>query len=385
MFKSFRIGSVFGIPLRLDVTFLLVLPLFAWIIGSQIGELVDLLDPLVPVALDADPLVGGSTHWLVGLAAAVGLFASVVLHELGHSLVAIRYGFPIDSITLWIFGGIAQLTDMPEDWRQELLIALAGPAVSVGVGAVAFAGLYAVTGPPVATFLLAYLAVMNVALAAFNMLPAFPMDGGRVLRALLARTRPFADATRTASEVGKLLAFVMGIIGLLGFNIILIGIAFFIYIAASSEAQRVMTEAALAGVVVEDVMTPVDRLRVVAPDTTVSELVGRMFRERHTGYPVLEDGRPVGIVTLSDAREVREVEQDAFEVHDIMSTDLETIAPGAPAIEAITQMQAADVGRLLVIDEDGTLQGLISRSDIMHALEIAQTSQWIPATAKQVG
>ncbi|MFP4591336.1 MAG: CBS domain-containing protein [Halobacteriales archaeon] len=384
MFKSYRIGSAFGIPIRLDVTFLLVLPLFAWIIGSQVTELVDLLDPLVPVALDADPLVGGATHWLVGLAAAVGLFVCVVFHELGHSLVAMRYGFPIDSITLWIFGGIAQLTDMPEDWRQELAIALAGPAVSVALGALAFASLYAVTGPPVATFLLAYLAVMNVGLAVFNMLPAFPMDGGRVLRALLARTRPFPDATRTASEVGKLLAFVLGIVGLLGFNIVLIGIAFFIYIAASSEAQRVMIEAALAGVTVADVMTPVDRLRVIAPDATVAELVGRMFKERHTGYPVIENGRPVGIVTLSDAREVREVEQEAFEVREIMTSDLETIAPEAPAIEAITRMQAADVGRLLVID-DGDLAGLISRSDIMRALEIAQSSEWIPASARQAG
>lgn len=383
MFKSFRIGSVLGIPLRLDITFLLVLPLFAWIIGSQIEQLLDILHPLLPVEVVADDLQGNNLEWLVGLAGALGLFVSVIFHELGHSVVANRYGYPIDSITLWIFGGIAQLSDMPEHWRHELTIALAGPAVSVALGVLIYVPLVAVDGPPILVFLLAYLAVMNVALAIFNMLPAFPMDGGRVLRSLLARNRSFPDATRVASEVGKLLAFLMGIVGLLGLNIVLIGIAFFIYIAASGEAQRVMTEAALSGVTVEDVMTPVDQLHVISPSASVAELIGRMFNERHTGYPVLSDGRPVGMVTLSDAQEVRDVEREAYEVRDIMSTDLKTIAPTAPAIEAMSSMQAADVGRLLVIDADGDLHGLVSRTDILHAMEIASSSNWIPATAKQ--
>ncbi|MCL7417269.1 MAG: site-2 protease family protein, partial [Halalkalicoccus sp.] len=133
MFKSFRIGSLFGIPIKLDVSFLLILPIFAWLIGAQIELLVGPLNAVFGTGLDAADLTTGYRPWLLGLAAALGLFAGVILHELGHSLVAIRYGFPIDSITLWIFGGLAQLSEQPEDWKQELLIAIAGPIVSVFV------------------------------------------------------------------------------------------------------------------------------------------------------------------------------------------------------------------------------------------------------------
>jgi len=199
--RRFRIGSAFGIPIQLDLTFLLILPIFAWIIGSQVTQTVDLLNR-VDAGLDAAVLTTGSLPWVLGVAAAVGLFTGVILHELGHSLVARRYGYPIDSITLWLFGGIAQLTEMPEDWRQELTIAIAGPIVSVVLGVLSAVAFVAVpgsgeTGFQAARFVLGYLALMNVALAGFNLLPGFPMDGGRVLRALLARNRPFARATRT--------------------------------------------------------------------------------------------------------------------------------------------------------------------------------------------
>jgi len=178
--------------------------------------------------------------WLLGLAAAIGLFVGVVLHELGHSLTARRYGFPIESITLWLFGGIASFSEMPEDWRQELNIAVAGPIVK-------HSGrrrlLRALRRHPEsldgARFVLGYLAVLNVALAIFNMLPAFPMDGdGCYLRALLARSQPYAQATQQAASIGKLFAVLMGLFGLFSGNIILIGVAFFVYIAASSEASR---------------------------------------------------------------------------------------------------------------------------------------------------
>ncbi|MGM0372738.1 MAG: site-2 protease family protein, partial [Halobacteriota archaeon] len=182
--RSFKIGSAFGIPVKLNITFLLVLPLFGWLIGSQVGELVTVLNQLWGLELDAAVLTAGSMPAIVGMAAAIGLFAGVLLHEFGHALVAMHYGFPIESITLWFLGGIAQLSEQPEDWRTELLIAIAGPIVSVGLGV----GLWLVlvllpTGPDVLLFLLAYLALINIALAVFNMLPGFPMDGGRVLRA----------------------------------------------------------------------------------------------------------------------------------------------------------------------------------------------------------
>jgi Zn-dependent protease/CBS domain-containing protein len=375
--RSFRIGSIFGIPIKLDLTFLLVLPLFAYLIGSQIGLTAELLNDVWAADIAVDTLTDGSTRWIVGLAAALGLFGGVVLHELGHSVVAMRYGFPIESITLWIFGGIASLSEMPEDWKQELTIAIAGPIVSVVLGGLCYAGFLLVPVEiPAVRFVLAYLALLNVVLAVFNMLPGFPMDGGRVLRALLARTRPYARATQIAAEVGKAFALLLGLAGLLLFgNIIMIGLAFFIYIGASSEAQQTMMKAAFEGVTVGDVMTPGDDLHTVSPDISVAELVGRMVKERHTGYPVLKNGELVGLVTLDDAREVREVERDAYTVEEVMSRDLTTVSPDTDAMTAITKLQQEGVGRFPVTDEFGNLVGLISRSDLMTAFDIIKSSQ----------
>jgi Zn-dependent protease/CBS domain-containing protein len=383
--RSFRIGSVFGIPLKLDLTFLLVLPLFAYLIGTQVGFYVEQLNRLFGTSIEAAALTGGNVPLVVGTVAAVGLFAGVVLHELGHSLTAMRYGVEIDSITLWLFGGVARLTEMPEDWKQELYVAIAGPIVSVLLGVACYGAFLVVPGAlaaggagttlaAAATFVLGYLALVNVLLAGFNMLPGFPMDGGRVLRALLARTRSYARATQIAAEVGKGFAILLGIVGLLnGLNIFLVGIAFFIYIGASSEAQQTMTKAAFEGVLVRDVMTPRDRVDTVEAGSSVADLLDRMFRERHTGYPVIRNGAVVGLVTLQDAEAVREVERDAYRVEEVMTADLLTIGPDADAMDALTRMQQEGVGRLLVMDDE-ELVGLITRSDLMTALDIIRSS-----------
>jgi len=373
--RSFRIGSLFGIPIKLDLTFLIVLPLFAYLIGSQVGSTVEVLNTVWSAGIATEPLTEGTTPWVLGSAAAVGLFVGVVLHELGHSLVAMRYGFPIDSITLWIFGGIASFSEMPEDWKQELQIAIAGPVVSVAVGAVCYAALVSLPASLDAVkFVVGYLAILNFVLAAFNMLPGFPMDGGRVLRALLARTRPYARATQIAAEVGKGFAILLGLWGLFNFQILLVGIAFFIYIGASSESQQVTMKAAFQNVTVRDLMTPRADLHTVTSDTSVAELMQRMFTERHTGYPVVDGDDLVGLVTLDDAREVREVERDAYEVSEVMSRDLRTVSPDTDAMTAIEDIQRHGIGRLLVVDERGDLVGLISRTDVMTAFNIIQST-----------
>ncbi|WP_336134851.1 site-2 protease family protein [Natronomonas amylolytica] len=393
--KGFRIGSAFGIPIRLDLTFLLVLPVFAYVIGAQMGELVVLLNDSVGLGIEPDALTGsGLARYGIGTVVAVGLFVCVVAHEFGHSLVARRYGVPIESITLWLLGGVAQMEEIPEDWKKEFTIAIAGPIVSVLVGGLSYVALQFVPGGSflleATRFTLAYLAIMNVILAGFNLLPGFPMDGGRILRALLARDRPHAQATQQAAKVGQAFAVMLGFFGLLvGFNIFLIILAFFIYIAAASESKRTVMNAAFEGVTVADVMTPRERLDVVSPKTTVAEFMDRMFRERHTGYPVVERGagttagaggdraqagdRPVGVVTLSDARGIDEVERDAYRVEDVMSSDLRTVTSETPVIDAFETMQREDIGRLLVIDDDGTLVGLVSRTDVMTALEIVKS------------
>lgn len=372
--RGLRIGTVVGIPVRLNWTFLIVLPLFAYLIGSEVETIAGVMNETLGAGIDTAAVGVGATPWLLGLAAVLGLFGGVLLHEFGHSLVAMRYGYEIESITLWLLGGLASFTEFPEDWKHEFWIAVAGPIVSLGVGAVCY-GVFvlAPAGSDALLFVFSYLAVLNVVLAGFNMLPAFPMDGGRVLRALLARSQPHAQATQRAAGVGKVFAFLMGVFGLLTFQLLLIVLAFFIYIAASGEAQQTTLKAVFEGVTVADVMTPHDRLHTVTETTSVADLMSRMFEERHTGYPVMDGGDLVGMVTLEDAREVREVERDAYRVEDVMETDIASVTAGTDAMSALQVMQEHGVGRLPVLDADGELVGLISRSDLMTAFNIIQT------------
>ncbi|SNR44842.1 CBS domain-containing protein [Halorubrum vacuolatum] len=372
--RGIHVGSAFGIPIRLNWTFLIVLPLFAFLIGSEVAAIADLMNETMGVGIDVAAVSAGYTPWLLGLAAALGLFGGVLLHEFGHSLVAMRYGYEIESITLWLLGGLANFAEFPEDWKHEFWIAVAGPIVSVAVGV----GCYVVfvlapAGANATLFVFGYLALLNIVLAVFNMLPAFPMDGGRVLRALMARNQPHAQATQRAAAVGKVFAFMMAIFGLFAFNVILILLAFFIYIAASGEAQQTVLKAAFEDVRVDDVMTPREQLHTVTEETSVAELMDRMFRERHTGYPVLHRDDLVGMVTLEDAREVREVERDAYRVGDVMVTEIASVTPETDALEALQLMQRHGVGRLPVIDANGDLVGLISRSDLMTAFNVIQT------------
>ena len=370
--RGLNVGSVLGIPIRLNVSFLVVLPLFAWLISGDVSALSELLSRLPGLSLPGEALATAPLRYALGAAAATGLFVCVLIHEFGHSIAAQRYGYEIDSITLWLFGGVARLVEMPEDWRHELVIALAGPVVSVllGVGS----GLLLLVVPaslPSVQFVAAYLALTNVVLAAFNMLPGFPMDGGRVLRALLARDRPYARATKQAAEVGKLFAFLLGIVGLFA-NLLLVALAFFIYMAASSEAQQTAMRAAFEDVIVADVMTPRDRLDVAEVDLPVAGLLDQMVRDRHTGYPVIRDDELVGLVTLTDARAVREVERDAYTVGDVMTDDLAWVDAGADVTTAISTMSEHGVGRLPVRGSDGSLAGFLTRSDVMTAFEIRQ-------------
>lgn len=372
--RGIRIGSAFGIPIRLNWTFLLILPIFAAFIAWDITGLVQVINETLDAAIDPARVTAGFMPWILGFVSAIGLFAGVLLHEFGHSLVALRYGYAIESITLWLLGGVANFAEFPENWRHELVISIAGPIVSVliGVGSyLAFVSLPASAAE--ARFVFGYLAILNVVLAAFNMLPGFPMDGGRILRALLARTQPHAQATQQAATVGKLFAVLLGLVGLFT-NLFLILLAFFIYIAASGEAQQTTVKASFEGVRVRDVMTTKEELNTVTEDMTITELIARMFTERHMGYPVVRNNDLVGMITLDDASSVDEVERDAYRVRDVMSTDVKTIGPDSDAMEAFQQLQQHGVGRLPVVDETGDLVGIISRTDLMRAFNIIQTS-----------
>jgi Zn-dependent protease len=214
--RSYTVASVWGIPIRVNVSLIVFLPILAWIIGSgtQIETYASLVDALSPTTVDVSVLTGGSNPWLIGVAAAVGLFVSVALHELGHAWAARRYGIGTRDITLWLLGGIASLERMPREWNQELWIALAGPATSVATAVGCYAVLLVLpASTPVTVFVFGWLVVMNLVLTVYNLLPAFPMDGGQVLRALLARSRSYESATRTAARLGTGFAVLVAVVG----------------------------------------------------------------------------------------------------------------------------------------------------------------------------
>ena len=388
---NYRVVTVTGIPIRVNITLLLFIPVIVWLIGSNVGTLrgagiwIDILAGLSDAELSADQLRGGNTPWILGALAAVGLFFGVTVHELGHAWTARRYDLEISSITLWIFGGMAHMEENPSDWKTEFWIAVAGPITSVVVAASFYVALQVVPPVPELVFVFGWLTIMNIVLAVFNMVPAFPMDGGRVLRALLSRNRPYAQATQKAATVAKFLAVGMGILGLLG-NPVLVLIALFVYVAASSESRMTAISESLNDVTVADLMTR--EVKTASPDETVQDLFERMLVERHTGYPVTRNGKVVGIVTLSDAKEVRPEEREAFLVKDIMTDDVVTVEPDEEAFEVLQTLSSESFGRLVVV-EDGELAGIVSRTDIMTALDVLQggglSSQPSPSTPADRG
>ncbi|MFQ3285021.1 site-2 protease family protein [Natronomonas sp.] len=369
--KNFEIGRITGIPIRLNVTLVVFLPLLAWLISreAQLAFYVGLVDSIAPRAVDVAAVQSGTAPLIVGVATAVGLFIGVLLHELGHSWTARRYGITISSITLWIFGGMARMEDLPEDWNVELYVALAGPAMSVLVSAACYASLFVLPAQPVVVVVVGSLAVINVTLAVFNLVPAFPMDGGRVLRALLARSRPYAEATRTAAMVGKFVAVLMAIFAVLAFAPILLLVAMFVYIAAGAESRATVLRELLKGVTVRELMST--DVRTVTPETTVAEFLDRVLTERTSAYPVMERGTVTGVVTLGSIRSVPDADRESTTVADVMGSSPPTVAPDDDAFDALSAMSSTSGDRVLVV-ENGRFVGQLTTNDFMTAIEVLQ-------------
>ncbi len=364
MFKNaIQIGKLWGIPLRLHYSFLIILPFLAWAFGNNIRVLSEMAGiPLTSL---------GANPYFLGFLMAIALFTSVALHELSHSLVARKKGVHIHAINLMLFGGVAQMDEIPEDPKDEAMIAFAGPLLSLVLGGVLIGGASLFRGiiVPDLQLLLLYLGWMNLFLAVFNLIPAFPTDGGRVLRAFLAGRMSFLQATKVAATIGKAFAFAFGIMGLLTANFILVFIAFFIYIGASQEYQTIFIKNTLEGFSVADLMT--EDVRVVDEDTLVSELVDKMFVERHSGYPVMRDGEVRGCVTMGDVRKVEPELHSQTRVRDIMSSEIFKVNPEEDIYKALRMISQEDVGRLMVMRGD-ELVGIITRSDIMKGFRLRE-------------
>ncbi|MFB6218802.1 MAG: site-2 protease family protein [Halobacteriaceae archaeon] len=370
--RSYTVGSVWGIPIRINISLVVFLPVLAWLIGSgeQIAVYAGVIGGLTGVAFDVPALRAGATPWLVGSTAAVGLFVSVAVHELGHSWVALRYGLEIESITLWILGGLAALSEVPREWDRELTIAAAGPLVSVVLGGVLWGATLATPASLAPLrFVLGWLAVTNVGLAAFNLLPAFPMDGGRILRALLARSRPYASATRIAGRVGVVFAVLFAVVGVLQFSPLLLLLALFVYGAATTESRAVVLDDLLEGLTVGDVMSRDPP--TVAADATVAEFADRMLRDRQTAYAVTDGGEVVGVATLDDLRGVRDREGTTV---GAVAGAAGRIAAAGDAFDGFVALTSSGASHALV-EDGGRVVGLLSEGDYAHALTIQRGFQ----------
>lgn len=321
-------------------------------------------------------------YWLMGLAATTLLFASVLLHELAHSFVAIKQGVLVTSIRLFVFGGVAQVSSEPRSGRNEFLIALAGPATSMAL-AFFFGGIYVLlllSGLfPSAAAVAWYLASANVILAIFNMIPGFPLDGGRILRAILwDRWNDMARATKVVSQIGNGFALFLILFGMLQFlvtqNLIsglwLIFIGLFLKQSATGSYQAVVLRQALAGVQIRQIMTE----NVVTVDglTSVDELVrDYIYKHQFTSFPVFHLAELVGMVSLEEVKTIPKELWGFKQVRDIMThiESVPSLKPADDATEALARMVSSDIGCMPVL-EGGLLVGIVSRRDIMNLFKI---------------
>ncbi len=375
---SYQIGSIRGIPIYLHATFLVILVFFIWLFADHTFEMFGMVFGFGGI---------GVPTWLKYLFSTITsilFFSTLLFHELSHSIVAQSYGIKIRSITLFILGGVAQMEEIPKEPRMEARISAAGPAFSLSVGILAYI-IYDIFGPvseAAGTFenafliLVGIIAFYNIVLGIFNLIPAFPMDGGRILRALLATRMPYIDATRKAAAIGKSLAFMMGIFGLLtlagggGGGLWLLLIAFFIYYGATGEEEAAVISVTLEGLTARDLMTAVPDVIYVPPDWTLNQLIDVMFKTKHTGYPVQESqNSPVlGVVTFSDIRRIPEPERGAIRVRDVMTSEIIAIEAGADAFDAFKLIISGNVGRVIVMDR-GKMVGIASRTDLMRSIQ----------------
>lgn len=358
MRTSFKIGTIIGIPVKLHITFLLIMPVFAFVFATTV--------PPLGFAGTASEI----TVYVLSFITTILLFACVLLHELGHSYIAKGFGVEIKDITLLLFGGVSSMEDIPRIPSQELKMAFAGPFVSFVIGVVLLAfnmlvsSYFAGYSETLVFLMFNILGSINIVLGLFNLLPAFPMDGGRLLRAWYAKRMSYVKATHYAAYFGKMFAFIMGILGLF-FNPWLILIAFFVYIGASEEDRATTVTVLLEKYNVREIMT--QDVVSVSPDINVEELSKFMFEKKHMGYPVVEGNSLKGIVTFTDIRNILPHERYAKLVSDIMTRDVISVSPQDAASEAFKVMTRNNIGRVLVMD-NGKLVGILSRSDLMRTM-----------------
>lgn len=369
MDQNIRLGKIAGIAVGINWSILVIFYLITW-------ELADLVLP------GDSPHAATSTYWIVGLATAALFFASLLAHEVAHAVVARRNGIGVRRITLWLFGGVSELESEALTPGADLRIAVVGPLTSLvlaGVYGTLGALLHPTGGESVLAAALGWLAWMNLLLGAFNLIPAAPLDGGRVLRAVLwRRSGDRAGAGASAARAGQVFAYVLVVLGVLEFlSAGLIGLWFvflgwFLLSAARAEETSVVMRGALANVHVRDIMTP-DPI-TFASTTTVADLIDHQLQQyRFSSYPLVgPDGQLAGLTTMGRIRHVAPNLRETTRLIDIAcpASDVPVGKTGEPIPELLQRMQASPDGRAFVIDDAGHLVGFVSPSDISRYVQL---------------
>jgi Zn-dependent protease/CBS domain-containing protein len=364
MGSSVRLGRIAGIEFGVNWSWLVVFALLVWTLASGIFP-------------STNPGLSKGTYIAAAIVAAFLFFVSILLHEFGHALQARREGIEIDGITLWLFGGIARFKGSFPSAGAEFRVAIAGPLVSLVLGGL-FVLIALINGIPSAVdSVVSWLGYINLSLLVFNLIPAPPLDGGRVLHAALWRWRgDFVWATRVAANVGRGFGYLLIAAGIAMFifqssfsGAWLAFLGWFLLNAATAEARYLLTQQALSGLRVRDVMTP--NPIVVGPDTTLGDFMDQtMFSQRHTTYPVVENGTVVGLLPFRCVANVPRGEWDVRRVRDclIPLDHVPVLREGEDAVDALTELSQSDGGHGLVVSNGG-LAGIVSTSDLARALD----------------
>ncbi|MBD3392980.1 MAG: CBS domain-containing protein [Chitinivibrionales bacterium] len=367
--KRLTLFKLLGFEVRIDLSWIIILVLVVWSLATG----------LFP---HYNPGLIRSAYWWMGVLGALGLFGSIVVHELCHSLVARRFGLPMRGITLFIFGGVAEMHEEPPSPKAEFFMAIAGPLASIAIGAIGFAvvGLgrgFALGATTIGV--IQYLAGINLILAAFNLVPAFPLDGGRVLRAGLWQWKKnLRWATRVASGIGSGFGLFLIFFGILSFvfgsfigGIWWFLIGMFLRSASQSSYQHMLVRRMLQGEPVRRFMK--QPAITVKPDTTVEDFVDRyVYHHHYKMFPVAENGARPRCVTTRDVKDLDRGEWSNRTVGDIAKpcTNENTLRTDTDAVEALAAMRRSGNSRFVVLDENGSLAGILTVKDLLQFLSM---------------
>lgn len=368
---AIKLGTVYGIPLFLDYSGLAIFALIAYTVGFG----------LMPQTYRD---LSWTIYASIGILSAILLFVSIIIHELAHSIVAKNNGLKIGKITLYLLGGVSEMEEEPPSANLELKMSAAGPLTSIAIAVACFFAWFLSSEVHASVLIqgpLQYSYLVNALVAGFNLIPAFPMDGGRVLRSLLwRRNKDMMRATKTASSVGKFFAYLImfaGVFYLIAVNVFtglwLILIGWFISSAAASEMNQMKIQQDLSALKAKDMMTRnVDSVR---PEITLRDLSAEFMSRKHNGFPVIDDTEEiVGCITMDDLRNVKRDLWDTTLVKDVMIKKEKLIAvrEGDPAKLVVKLMQRNRIGRVFVLTDTQKLSGIITRSDVMKTIEIQE-------------